>query len=150
VPQIAAVLLTLSIVSCLFIPAQSITVRTLIPTKELLKANAMLSQAFYLIRIVSPLVAGALVAWLGAKATFSTSTQGSFFSSAIMISTLTIKRPARERHGQDAGRPRPRLRGRESLPSSRHSGLSFVFLAMAVAMFVAMSSFSPLHLDLRP
>ena len=31
VPQIAGVLLALSVVSCLFVPAQSITVRTLVP-----------------------------------------------------------------------------------------------------------------------
>src|SRR5436305_325817 len=48
VPQIAAVLLALSVVSCLFIPAQSISVRTLVPKESLLRANAALSQAFYL------------------------------------------------------------------------------------------------------
>src|SRR6266516_3324631 len=54
VPQIAAVLLALSVVSCLFIPAQSITIRTLVPRDSLLRANAALAQAFYLIRILSP------------------------------------------------------------------------------------------------
>jgi len=78
VPQIAAVLLALSVVSCLFIPAQSITVRVLVPRDSLLRANAALSQAFYLIRIASPLVAGALVAWLSEKATFYIDA-GSFF-----------------------------------------------------------------------
>jgi MFS transporter, DHA3 family, macrolide efflux protein len=88
VPQIAAVLLALSVVSCLFIPAQSITVRVLVPQDSLLRANAALSQAFYLIRIASPLVAGALVAWLSEKATFYIDA-GSFFFSALMISRLT-------------------------------------------------------------
>jgi MFS family permease len=64
VPQISAVMLALSVVSCLFIPAQSITVRTIVPRESLLRANAALSQAFYLIRIASPLIAGAIVARL--------------------------------------------------------------------------------------
>lgn len=141
VPQIAAVLLTLSIVSCLFIPAQSITVRTLIAREDLLKANAVLSQAFYLIRIISPLAAGAIVALLGFKATYYLDA-GSFFFSAIMISTLTIKRPAREKTDKSlAGLGRDFLEGNRFIFT--HSGLSFVFLAMAVAMFV-LSSFSPL------
>jgi MFS transporter, DHA3 family, macrolide efflux protein len=141
VPQIAAVLVTLSVVSCLFIPAQSITVRTLIPRDELLKANAMLSQAFYLIRILSPLAAGAIVALVGFKATFYIDA-ASFVFSAVMISTLTIQRPARENADKTlAGLGRDFLEGNRFIFT--HSGLSFVFLAMAVAMFV-LSSFSPL------
>jgi len=141
VPQIAAVLLALSVVSCLFVPAQSITVRTLIPREDLLKANAMLSQAFYLIRILSPLAAGAIVALLGFKATFYLDA-ASFFFSAVMISTLTINRPPRENADKTVA-----SLGRDFVEGNRfiftHSGLSFVFLAMAVAMFV-LSSFSPL------
>lgn len=141
VPQIAAVLLALSIVSCLFIPAQSITVRSLIPREELLKANAILSQAFYLIRILSPLAAGAIVALLGFKATFYVDA-ASFVFSAVMISTLTIERPPRENADKTlAGLGRDFVEGNRFIFT--HSGLSFVFLAMAVAMFV-LSSFSPL------
>lgn len=141
VPQIALVLFSLSVVSTLFIPAQSITVRTIVPRESLLKANAALSQAFYLIRIVSPLVAGALVAWLGERATFYIDT-ASFFASALLISTLVVNRPPRE--GADktlAGLTRDFVEGNRFIFT--HAGLSFVFLAMAVAMFV-LSSFSPL------
>ncbi len=141
VPQIAAVLLALSIVSCLFIPAQSISIRTLGPKESLLRANAALSQAFYLIRIASPLVAGALVAWVGEKSTFYLDA-GSFAFSALMLSRLTIERPPRE----GADKTLPGL-ARDFVEGNRfiftHAGLSFVFLAMAVAMFV-LSSFSPL------
>src|SRR5258706_4056887 len=94
VPQIAAVLLTLSIVPCLFIPAQSISVRTLVPRESLMQANAMLSQAFSLIRIASPLVAGAIVARLTEKATFYLDA-ASFFFSAILISPPLVNRPPR-------------------------------------------------------
>jgi MFS family permease len=141
VPQIAAVLLALSVVSCLFVPAQSITVRTLIPREDLLKANAILSQAFYLIRILSPLAAGAIVALLGFKTTFYLDA-ASFVFSAVMISTLTINRPPRENTDKTlAGLGRDFVEGNRFIFT--HSGLSFVFLAMAVAMFV-LSSFSPL------
>ncbi len=141
VPQFSAVMLSLSIVSCLFIPAHSITVRTIVPRENLLRANAALSQAFYLIRIASPLVAGAIVARLGEKATFYLDA-ASFFISAILISTLVINRERRE----NADRTLSGL-GRDFVEGNRfiftHPGLSFVFLAMATAMFV-LSSFSPL------
>jgi len=141
VPQIAGVLLALSVVSCLFIPAQSITVRTLVPREDLMRANAALSQAFYLIRIASPLVAGAIVAWLSERATFYLDA-GSFFFSALMISTLVIHRPPRENADKTlAGLTRDFVEGNRFIFT--HPGLSFVFLAMAVAMFV-LSSFSPL------
>jgi MFS family permease len=141
VPQIAVVMMTLSVVSCLFIPAQSITVRTLVPHESLLRANAALSQAFYLIRIASPLVAGAIVARFGEKTTFLMDA-ASFFVSAMLISTLVIKREQRE----NADRTMAGL-GRDFVEGNRfiftHPGLSFVFLSMATAMFV-LSSFSPL------
>ncbi len=141
VPQIAGVLLALSVVSCLFVPAQSITVRTLVPRDELLRANAALSQAFYLIRIASPLVAGALVAWLSEKATFYLDA-ASFFISALMLSTLVVNRPPRENADKTlSGLARDFVEGNRFIFT--HPGLSFVFLAMAVAMFV-LSSFSPL------
>jgi MFS transporter, DHA3 family, macrolide efflux protein len=141
VNQIAVVMFAISVVSCFFIPSQSITVRTLIPRERLLQANAALSQAFYIIRIASPLVAGTVVATLGEKATFGIDA-ASFFFSALMLSALTVKRPARD----DADKT---LKGltRDFTEGNRfiftHPGLSFVFIAMAVAMFV-LSSFSPL------
>jgi MFS family permease len=141
VPQIAGVLLALSVVSCLFVPAQSITVRTLVPREDLMRANAALSQAFYLIRIASPLVAGALVAWLSEKATFYLDA-ASFFASALMLSTLVVHRPPRENADKTiSGLTRDFVEGNRFIFT--HPGLSFVFLAMAVAMFV-LSSFSPL------
>jgi DHA3 family macrolide efflux protein-like MFS transporter len=141
VPQIAAVLLALSVVSCLFIPAQSITIRTLVPSDSLLRANAALAQAFYLIRILSPLAAGALVSWLSERATFYLDA-GSFLFSALMLSRLTIDRPPRENADKTlSGLARDFVEGNRFIFT--HAGLSFVFLAMAVAMFV-LSSFSPL------
>ncbi|GAC1656647.1 MAG: MFS transporter [Acidobacteriaceae bacterium] len=141
VRQIAAILFVMSVVSSAFIPAQSIAVRTLIPKENLLAANAMLGQAFYLIRLISPLAAGAIISVLSEKATFYLDT-ASFCFSALMIGTLVIIRPAR--HDADKtvrGLTRDFLEGNRFIFT--HRGLSFVFIAMAVAMFM-MSAFSPL------
>ena len=141
VQQIAVVMFSISVMSSLFVPAQSISVRTLVPRERLLDANAMLSQAFYLIRLASPVVAGAIVSWLSERACFYVDA-ASFVFSALMIATLTIHRPPRE--GADKT-----LRGltKDFVEGNRfiftHPGLSFVFLAMATAMFV-MSAFAPL------
>ncbi|ABF41644.1 major facilitator superfamily (MFS) transporter [Candidatus Koribacter versatilis Ellin345] len=139
--QIGMVLFALGCASSLFVPAQSIAVRTLIPRERLLQANAMLMQAFYLIRIISPLVAAAIVSALSEKACFYIDS-GSFVFSALMIATLTIHRPPRE--GADktlSGLSKDFAEGNRFIFT--HPGLSFVFLAMAIAMFV-MSSFMPL------
>jgi MFS transporter, DHA3 family, macrolide efflux protein len=141
VPQIAVVMFAISFVSCFFIPAQSITVRTIVPKERLLESTATLSQAFYLIRIASPLVAGAIVATLSERATFIVDAI-SFGLSALLISRLHFTRPPRESADKT-------LRGlsKDFVEGNRfiftHPGLSFVFIAMAAAMFV-MSSFSPL------
>jgi MFS family permease len=141
VREIGILLFAISVMSSAFTPAQSISIRTLVPRERLLQANAMLSQAFYLIRIASPLVAGSIVAWLSERACFYIDA-ASFVFSAVMISTLTIHRPPRE----DADKT---LRGltNDFAEGNKfiftHPGLSFVFIAMAAAMFV-MSAFSPL------
>src|SRR5215472_8073697 len=64
VSQISAIFLVLSSVSSFFAPAQSVTLRTIVPPEGLLAANALMMQAFYIVRLLSPAAAGALVAWL--------------------------------------------------------------------------------------
>src|SRR5689334_17274115 len=92
VAQICAIFACLSTVSSFFAPAQSVTVRTIVPQDRLLAANAMLTQAFYLVRLFSPFAAGALIAWLGEQVCFYLD-MASFVFSAGMISTLAIVRP---------------------------------------------------------
>jgi DHA3 family macrolide efflux protein-like MFS transporter len=141
VPQICAIFLLLSAVSSFFGPAQSVTVRTIVPAEGLLAANALMAQAFYLVRLLSPAAAGALVAWLTEKSCFYLDV-ASFVFSAAMISTLAIVRPARAQSEKTV-----RSLTQDFLAGNKfiftHAGLAFVFIAMAVAMFV-MSSFSPL------
>ena len=141
VPQISAIFLVLSSVSSFFAPAQSVTLRTIVPPEGLLAANALMMQAFYIVRLLSPAAAGALVAWLTEKSCFYIDI-ASFVFSAAMISTLAVIRPARA-----PGEKTVKSLAQDFVAGNKfiftHAGLAFVFIAMAVAMFV-LSSFSPL------
>ncbi len=140
--QICVIFALISVVSSFFAPAQAVTLRTLVPAEGLLAANALMTQAFYTVRILSPALAGALVAWLGEKSTFYLDSV-SFFFSACMIASLTILRPQQaEQRGKNLKALTADLvEGNKFIFT--HSGLAFVFVAMSVAMFV-LSSFSPL------
>ncbi len=70
VTQICLIFAVMSTVSSFFTPAQSVTIRTVVPQEGLLAANTMISQAFYLVRLLSPFAAGALIAWLHEKPCF--------------------------------------------------------------------------------
>ncbi len=141
VTQIATILFAISIVSSFFAPAQSVTMRTIVPPEGLLAANALMAQAFYVVRLLSPVVAGFLVAWLTEKACFYLDVAQLYFF-ATMISGLAILRPARAQ-----GEKNVKSLTQDFVAGNKfiftHAGLAFVFIAMAVAMFI-MSSFSPL------
>lgn len=140
VHQIWAVMALLGLGSCFFAPAQSVALRTLVPPGDLLAANALLAQAFYAVRILSPALAGALVAWLTEKACFWIDA-GSFLFSASMIARLAIARAPSGRDRSPRGFARDFVEGNRFIFT--HRGLSFAFLASAAAMFM-LSSFSPL------
>ena len=138
--QISLILATMSVLSSFFVPAQSVTVRTIVPAERLLAANAMLAQAFYVVRLAAPFAAGALIAWLGERICFYLDT-ASFVFSAGMIATLTIARPRAQ------GEKTLRSLSQDFVAGNRfiftHAGLTFVFLAMGIATFV-MAAFMPL------
>ena len=140
VTQICVIFAALSAVSSFFAPAQSVTVRTIVPQEGLLAANAMLTQAFYVVRLFSPFAAGALIGWLGEKVCFYLDT-ASFVFSAGMISTLTILRPRAQTEKTLESLSRDFVAGNRFIFT--HAGLAFVFMAMGIAMFV-LSAFSPL------
>jgi len=106
----------------------------------LMAANALMAQAFYTVRILSPAIAGLLVKWLTEKACFYLDS-ASFVFSAIMISTLVINRPASTAEKTVKSLTQDFLAGNKFIFT--HRLLAFVFISMAVAMFV-LSSFSPL------
>jgi MFS family permease len=141
VREICVIFAVLSAVSSFFAPAQSVTIRTVVPMEGLLAANALMAQAFYMVRLFSPTLAGLLILWATEKACFYLDS-ASFLFSACMIATLTIARPARAQTEKTV-----RSLTQDFLAGNRfiftHAGLTFVFMAMAVAMFV-LSSFSPL------
>ena len=141
VRQIYAVFAALSTVSSFFVPAQSVSLRTLVPPEGLLAANALMGQAFYIVRLLSPAAAGLLIIALTEKACFYLDA-ATFVFSAFMIGTLTIVHPLREQTEKTV-----RSLTQDFVAGNRfiftHSGLAFVFIAMAVAIFV-LSSFSPL------
>src|SRR5690242_1609009 len=139
--QICAIFVAMSTVSSFFGPAQSVTVRTIVPVEKLLAANALMAQAFYTVRILSPAAAGALVAWLTEKACFYLDAL-SFVFSAAMIFTIAINRPVTQAHSKT-------LKGffADFTSGNRfiftHASLAFVMTAMMAAMFV-LACFSPL------
>ncbi len=142
---IYAVLLALSFVSTFFIPAQSVTLRTLVPPNGLMSANAMMQQAMQMIRIVTPALAGALVGWFGAYVCYFID-GGSFLFSALMIAPLAIHRTT-----ATAAAPEKKT-SVSSIISEFGAGMkfiltnaniSFVILALTAGMF-AISCFGPL------
>jgi DHA3 family macrolide efflux protein-like MFS transporter len=139
VQQIGLVLALLGFFSSFFAPAQSVALRTLVPAEDLLAANASLSQAFYLLRIVSPAIAGALVAWAGDSVCYWADA-ATFVFSASMISRLVIERPPTHQ-GSVKKLSHDFADGNRFIFT--HRDLSFAFLASAAAMFM-LSSFSPL------
>ena len=140
VPQICVIFAALSTVSSFFSPAQSVTLRLLVPKEGLLAANALMSQAFYTVRLLSPVMAGGLVSWLKEQSCFYLDSF-SFFFSAAMLSTLAIPRPTHDREKTLRALTNDFVAGNRFIFT--HRALAFVFIAMAMAMFV-LSSFSPL------
>ncbi|MGZ6142400.1 MAG: MFS transporter, partial [Myxococcales bacterium] len=137
--HIALVMALIGLVSGFFAPAQSVALRTLVPPADLLAANATLAQAFYAVRILSPAIAGTVVAWVGEDVCFWFD-GASFAFSAAMIARLVIERPLTHQ-GSVKALTHDFAEGNRFIFS--HRGLSFAFLASAAAMFM-LSSFSPL------
>ena len=142
--HIYVIFMLVSTVSSFFGPAQSVALRTLVPVHGLLSANALMSQAFYTMRIIAPAAAGLLVYWLGENSCFFLDTVSFIFSAAI-LSTIIVMRVVSQKSGAEEKSVRSLLR--DYTAGSRfvltHPALSFVMIAMMTAMFV-LSCFSPL------
>jgi MFS family permease len=130
--QIYAIFLLLSAVSSFFMPAQSITLRTIVPQAGLMTANALMSQAMQVMQIVSPAVAGALVFWLGPSACFWFDAF-SFVFSAAMVTTIVIDHPPVRDAGDLRSIAGSVLQGMKLIFT--HSAISFVILSMTAGMF---------------
>lgn len=139
--QLCLIFAVLSVVSSFFAPAQSVSLRQLVPAQQLMAANAMMSQAFYAVRILAPAAAAALVSQFSEKACFYADSI-TFVFSACMLATLALNRPSAEKKERSL-----RALTSDFIAGNKfiftHSGLAFVFIAMAAAMLV-MSAFGPL------
>ena len=140
---IYAILFLLSAVSTFFVPAQTVTLRTIVPREGLMAANALIQQAFQVMRIISPALAGAMVGWFGASSCYYIDTLSYIFSAAV-IATLVI---ARETVAQSNDSHPLKSVLTDLLAGLKfiftHPTISFVILAMAAGMF-AISCFGPL------
>ncbi|MBM3727067.1 MAG: MFS transporter [Acidobacteria bacterium] len=130
--QIYAIFAVLSAVSSFFIPAQSVAVRGVVPQNGLMAANGLMSQAFQVTMIVSPALAGGLVAFTGPEFCYYIDTV-SFLASAWLIAGVATA-------PRDPGAQR-QLGGLMDEMSTglrfifTHSAVSFVMIAMTVGMF---------------
>jgi len=122
--QIYAVLFLASTVSSFFMPAQSITVRTLVPRHGLMSANALIQQAFFVMQIVSPAIAGLMVSAFGANSCFWVDS-GSFLFSAAMLSTLAI-----------GHQPSPAMKSLNAVWTEMRSGVKFIFTHATISFVV--------------
>ena len=147
------VLAAISIVSSFFSPAQGVAIRSIVPFHGLRSANALLQQAFFIMRIVGPSAAAFLVANLGAKSCYYIDSV-SFILSASFISSIALKVAPPTTSGKAAVNPEAATesKGVARIWTDMQAGTSFivhnaallfVIVALAAGMFV-MGCFGPL------
>ncbi len=138
--QIYVVFILISVVSSFFAPAQTVVLRSLVPAEGLLAANALMMQAFQVVQIVSPAVAGLLCKILGEQVCFVIDSL-SFLASAWLVTRIPF--------AWDAGKQKRDLRS--TLTDLRagmrfifsHGTLAFTIFAMGAGLF-AVRCFSAL------
>ena len=145
-----AALAAISIVSSFFGPAQGIAIRSAVPMHGLRSANALMQQAFFIMRIVGPSAAAFLISAFGAKSCYYLDS-ASFLASGTLIATLALSIPLKP------SATRAEVLAEEKKGVTRiladmqqgasfilhHAGLLFVIVALAAGMFV-MGCFGPL------
>ena len=141
-------LAAISIFSSFFSPAQGVAIRSVVPMHGLRSANALIQQAFFIMRIVGPSSAAFLVAAFGAKSCYYLDAL-SFLISGCLMASLTLNLPKKS---AAVGAPKPQKSAVASILHDmqqgasfilHHAGVLFVIVAMASAMFV-MGCFGPL------
>ena len=145
--HIYLVLGALSCVSSFFAPAQSVTIRSHVPTNGLISANALMQMAMMGTRVIGPAAAGALVSAFGAHICYAIDFV-TFLMSAAFISSVAILRPPPPAGAlRDSANSRVHAIVRDMGDGMRfivhHAAISFVVMAMAAGMFV-IGCFGPL------
>lgn len=153
------VLASISVVSSFFGPAQGVAIRSLVPMHGLRSANALLQQAFFIMRIIGPSAAAFLVANLGAKSCYFFDSF-SFVISASLIATVALKITTAGAASSTAASSSSKAGSTATTETKglariwtdmqagtsfivHHAALLFVIVALAAGMFV-MGCFGPL------
>ena len=140
------VLAALSCVSAFFGPAQTVTIRSHVPTPGLMSANALMQIAFMGSRIVGPAAAGFMVAHFTPSVCYAIDVI-SFVVSASLIASVSIVRPVSLQAA--SGTPRNRIHAIwvDMVAGMRfiihHAAILFFVLAMAAGLFT-IGCFGPL------
>jgi MFS family permease len=151
-----AVLAAISVVSSFFAPAQGVALRSTVPFHGLRSANALMQQAFFIMRIVGPSTAAFLVAAFGAHICYWLDAV-SFIASGSLIASLSLILPPKSVVVEEAQGKSAVVTAGEKTGVSRiradmqegagfivhHAALLFVIVALAAGMFV-MGCFGPL------
>jgi len=144
--QVFLILASLSCVSAFFGPAQTVTIRSHVPTQGLMSANALMQIAFMSSRIVGPAAAGAMVARFTPKACYAIDVL-SFVASAALIGSVPIKRPPSTQAALESSSNRIHAIWRDMVAGMRfivhHSAILFFVIAMAAGLFT-IGCFGPL------
>jgi MFS family permease len=144
--QVFLILAALSCVSAFFGPAQTVTIRSHVPTQGLMSANALMQIAFMSSRIVGPAAAGAMVARFTPKICYAIDVL-SFVASAALIGSVPIKRPPSAQTTLQSSTNRIQAIWRDMVAGMRfvanHSAILFFVIAMAAGLFT-IGCFGPL------
>jgi MFS transporter, DHA3 family, macrolide efflux protein len=141
-------LAAISIVSSFFSPAQGVAIRTAVPFHGLRSANALMQQAFFIMRIIGPSSAAFLVAAFGPHLCYWLDSL-SFVASGSLIASLPLIFPPKSavitsNDREKSGMARILLDMKQGASFIlHHSALLFVIVALAAGMFV-MGCFGPL------
>jgi DHA3 family macrolide efflux protein-like MFS transporter len=138
--QIYGVLLALSTVSSFFVPAQSVTTPLIVPREALMSASAAMQQTVQVVRILSPMVAGAVVGTLGERVCYYLDS-ASFLFSAMMIGTVVITEARPHLNKQFGSALSDLFSGMRFILT--HPVVGFVILSIAAGTF-AIACFSAL------
>jgi MFS transporter, DHA3 family, macrolide efflux protein len=150
------VMACISVVSSFFSPAQGVAIRSVVPVHGLRSANALLQQAFFIMRIVGPFAAGALVGLVGARFCYWADS-ASFVASGCLIASVPLLGAASGNKVENIAATSTSTAGTDTRPMRKiltdmqqgasfivhHAALLFVIVALAAAMFV-MGCFGPL------
>jgi DHA3 family macrolide efflux protein-like MFS transporter len=130
--QIYAILACWGFVSSFFIPAQSVTLRTLVPPHGLMAANALMQMAVQATLIVSPAVAGLMVDRLGPEFCYRFNA-ASFLLSAALIWRISMPPFAPAAPQRLGALLRDLTTGLRFIFT--HEAVAFVMISMTIGMF---------------